>query len=84
MAAMLAGALSATACTAGTAAPHQPPAHQAAPASVAPPQVPASGRGQTPSALDNPAAVGLSSAEGVCPRPLAGTCGGATLVGDAW
>ena len=65
VAAILACALSATACGAGPTAAHQsnPAAQQASPASVALPQIPASGREQVPSALYGPAGPGL-------PRPL--------------
>jgi hypothetical protein len=58
MAAILASALAATACAAGTATAHRP-----GPAGVALPQIPASERQQVPSALYNPAGPGL-------PRPL--------------
>src|SRR6516162_300965 len=68
MAAILACALSATACAAGTAAPHQPTAHQAAPTSVALPQVPASGREHVPSALYGTVVYGPAGAG--LPRPL--------------
>ena len=65
IAAILACALSATACTAGTAAAHQPrsTARQENPAGVALPQIPASGRERVASALFSPAGAGL-------PRPL--------------
>ena len=65
IAAILACALSATACTAGTAAAHQPrsTARQENPAGVALPQIPASGRERVASALISPAGAGL-------PRPL--------------
>ena len=70
MAAILACALSATACAAGTAASHQPrpTAHQANPTSVALPQVPASGREHVPSALYGTVVYGPAGAG--LPRPL--------------
>jgi len=65
VAAVLACALSATGCAAGTAGVGQPrpTAHHANPTGVALPQIPASGREQVPSALASPAGPGL-------PRPL--------------
>jgi len=79
MAAMLACALSATACAAGTAVPHQPrptahqarpTARQANPTSVALPQVPASGREHVPSALYGTVVHGPGQPGAGLPRPL--------------
>jgi len=71
MAAIVAGALSATACAAGPAATHRPrpTAHQPNPASVALPQIPASPREHVPSALYGTMAYGPGGAAGL-PRPL--------------
>src|SRR5215831_15377072 len=72
MAAILAGALSATACAAGPAATHRPrpTAHQANPASVALPQIPASGREHVPSALYGTVVHGPGQPGAGLPRPL--------------
>ena len=71
MAAVLAGALSATACAAGPAAARPPrrTAHRANPAGVALPQIPASGREHVPSALYGTVVYGPGGAAGL-PRPL--------------
>src|SRR5690348_3594239 len=70
MAALLACALAATACAAGTAATHRvrPTAHPASPIGVALPQIPASGREHVPSALYGTVVYG--PAKPGLPRPL--------------
>jgi len=70
MAAVLACALSATACAAGTAPDHQPraTAHQANPTGVTLPQIPASRREHVPSALYGTAVYGPTTSG--LPRPL--------------
>ena len=71
MAAILAGALSATACAAGPAVTHQatPTAHPGSPIGVALPQIRASGREHVPSALYGTMLYGPGGAAGL-PRPL--------------